>query len=64
MSSYSVNSCAKDFSSFKKGAMNSTMVETNDFRCNTCCKLLAKANSQGMIAGEIKCPRCKEVNAI
>lgn len=34
----------------------------NQFRCKYCNKLLAKANSEGEIAGEIKCPRCGAIN--
>lgn len=32
------------------------------FRCEVCNKLLAKPNQNGIIAGEIKCPRCGHIN--
>jgi phage FluMu protein Com len=39
----------------------STMIKT-EARCLTCGKLLAKFNSNGLLAGEIKCPRCGKLN--
>ncbi len=33
-----------------------------DFRCKNCGKLLAKENSNGDIAANIKCPKCGEMN--
>jgi DNA-directed RNA polymerase subunit RPC12/RpoP len=38
-----------------------TMVKTEG-RCLTCGKLLAKFNSNGLLAAEIKCPRCGHLN--
>lgn len=34
----------------------------NQFRCVICDKLLAKINSGGTVAGQIKCPRCHSIN--
>ena len=39
-----------------------TNVEQPSFRCALCNKLLAKPNTKGEIAGQIKCPRCGEFN--
>ena len=33
-----------------------------DLRCLACNKLLAKTNNSGVVAGEIKCPRCGVIN--
>ncbi|MAH50654.1 hypothetical protein CMI37_32845 [Candidatus Pacearchaeota archaeon] len=38
-----------------------TMIKT-EARCLTCSKLLAKFNSNGLLACEIKCPRCGNIN--
>lgn len=35
-----------------------------EFRCSQCDKLLSRKNENGIIAGEIKCPRCKTINII
>lgn len=32
------------------------------FRCMICNKLLALPNQKGVMAGEIKCPRCHSLN--
>ena len=33
-----------------------------EWRCSNCNKLLAKTNSSGIIAGEVKCSRCGWMN--
>lgn len=38
--------------------------EVIEFRCDKCDKLLAKNNDCGIIAGQIKCSRCKTINSI
>jgi DNA-directed RNA polymerase subunit RPC12/RpoP len=38
-----------------------TMIKT-EARCLQCQKLLAKYNQYGLIAAEIKCPRCGHLN--
>lgn len=35
-----------------------------EFRCAECDKLLSKSGNNGIIAGEIKCSRCKALNII
>lgn len=35
-----------------------------EYRCIECDKLLSRKGRNGIIAGEIKCPRCKEINII
>lgn len=39
-------------------------VHVNLFRCILCGKLLAKSNGRGVLAAEIKCPRCGELNEV
>ncbi len=36
----------------------------DELRCSECGKLLAKANRRGLLAAEIKCPRCGAINEI
>ena len=36
----------------------------NEFRCLHCGKLLAKINTKGILACEIKCPRCGKINEV
>jgi|TARA_A100001201_G_scaffold39500_2_gene41217 hypothetical protein len=36
----------------------------DDVRCLKCNKLLAKINNKGILAGQIKCPRCRTINEV
>jgi DNA-directed RNA polymerase subunit RPC12/RpoP len=36
----------------------------DEYRCIECDKLLSKKGRNGIIAGEIKCTRCKTINII
>tara|TARA_Y100000592_G_scaffold92293_1_gene153786 strand:+ start:3556 stop:3732 length:177 start_codon:yes stop_codon:yes gene_type:complete len=36
----------------------------SELRCLNCNKLLAKINSNGILAGQIKCPRCRTINEV
>tara|TARA_R100001086_G_scaffold91957_1_gene45566 strand:+ start:495 stop:671 length:177 start_codon:yes stop_codon:yes gene_type:complete len=40
-----------------------SMIKT-ELRCLKCGKLLAKINSNGVLAGQIKCPRCGAMNEV
>jgi len=35
-----------------------------ELRCLNCNKLLAKINNKGVLAGQIKCPRCRTINEV
>jgi len=35
-----------------------------ELRCLQCNKLLAKINTNGILACQIKCPRCREINEV
>lgn len=37
---------------------------SDGYRCHECDKLLSKPNEHGIIAGNIKCGRCKTINSI
>ena len=36
----------------------------DEFRCLNCGKLLAKINNKGVLACQIKCPRCRTMNEV
>tara|TARA_Y100001938_G_C8097470_1_gene439119 strand:- start:1907 stop:2083 length:177 start_codon:yes stop_codon:yes gene_type:complete len=50
--------------SYTQNHLFATQIKNNAFRCLKCNKLLAKINSKGLLAGQIKCPRCGQINEV